>query len=545
MTDLRRLLAWSFVLCVVLGGTFGARRAESSPTQDAPRLVLMLSIDQMRFDYLTRFDSVYEAGLRRLLDRGAVFTNARFGHATTETGPGHAVLLSGRHACHSGIVGNSWYDDALGRRVNVVEDPVHSALGGKGRGASPANFIGFMLGDKLKLASPGSRVVGVALKDRAAVLMAGKRADAAYWYDWQGSFTTSTYYFDRTPAWLLAWNTRRRVESFSGREWTRLLEPEVYESLVGADAVAGEADPEHNTFPHLIRTNPEHLYDDFRFTPFADEVTLEVALEAMSAHELGADEATDLLTIGFSTTDLIGHRYGPDSHEILDQLVRLDRVLGRLFDEIDRRVGLSRTLVVLAGDHGAMPLVEVLNERGVEARRVRPNELTEPVEQALAQRFAGKHDLIEHVYNGVYLNLDALRSQGVKRADVEETVRQALLETGLVAAVYTQAELLGEPPANDPFFALHRESFFEPRSAHLLFRLQKYLYEDEFASGTGHGTPYDYDRHVPIVFMGPGVSPGQYEQDCGPVDIAPTLGRMLGIDYPMQDAKRILSEVWR
>jgi predicted AlkP superfamily pyrophosphatase or phosphodiesterase len=524
---------------------FGAQRAESAPAQDAPRLVLVLSIDQMRFDYLTRFDSVYEAGLRRLLDKGAVFTNARFGHATTETGPGHAVLLSGRHARHSGIVGNRWYDDALGKRVNVVEDPVHSPLGGKGLGASPANFIGFMLGDKLKLASPESRVVGVALKDRAAVLMAGKRADAAYWYDWEGSFTTSTYYFDQTPTWLMAWNARRRVESFAGREWTRLLDPELYDSLAGGDVISGETDRKHTRFPHLIRTDPGHVYDDFRYTPFADEVALEVALEAMSVHELGADQTTDILAIGFSTTDLIGHKYGPDSHEAMDQLVRLDRLLGRLFDQIDQRVGLARTLVVLTADHGAMPLVEALQARGIEARRAQPEVLTKPVQQALAKRFPNKRDLIEHVYNGIYLNLEAIHSQGLKRGDVEQTIRQALLETGEIAAVYTRADLLGDPPADDPFFALHRQSFFEPRSAHLLFRPKEYVYIDNYPGGTGHGTPYEYDRHVPIVFMGPGVTPGQFEEECGPVDIAPTLGRMLGIDYPMQDAKRILSEVWR
>jgi len=545
MTDLKRFLAFSAVLGATLGVAFGAQRAESAPVQDAPRLVLVLSIDQMRFDYLTRFDSVYEAGLRRLLDKGAVFTNARFGHATTETGPGHAVLLSGRHARHSGVVGNRWYDDALGRRVNVVEDPVHSPLGGKGLGASPANFIGFMLGDKLKLASPESRVVGVALKDRAAVLMAGKRADAAYWYDWEGSFTTSTYYFDRTPAWLMAWNARRRVESFAGREWTRLLDPEVYESLAGGDVISGETEGEHTRFPHLIRTDPGHVYDDLKYTPFADEVALEVALEAMSVHELGADQATDILAIGFSTTDLIGHKYGPDSHEAMDQLVRLDRLLGRLFDQIDQRVGLARTLVVLAADHGAMPLVEALQARGIEARRAQPEVLTKPVQQALAKRFPDKRDLIEHVYNGIYLDLEAIHSQGLKRSDVEQTIRQALLDTGDVAAVYTQADLLGEPPADDPFFALHRQSFFEPRSAHLLIRPKEYVYIDHYPGGTGHGTPYEYDRHVPIVFMGPGVTPGQFEEDCGPVDIAPTLGRMLGIDYPMQDATRILSEAWR
>src|SRR5262245_24171905 len=195
-----------FVAMVLLGiGAASFVYSQNGPTK--PKLVLVLSIDQMRFDYLTRFDDLYKGGFRRLLDQGAIFTNANYRHANTETGPGHAVILSGRHSSHSGIVANSWYDPFLKRMINVVDDPVQSPLGGQGRGASPVNFIGFNLCDALKYNSPQSRVVGVSLKDRSAILMAGRRADAAYWYENAGgNFITSTYYMETVPAWLTEWN---------------------------------------------------------------------------------------------------------------------------------------------------------------------------------------------------------------------------------------------------------------------------------------------------------------------------------------------------
>ena len=363
-----------------------------------PKLVLMLSIDQMRVDYLTRFEPLYKGGLRRLIDRGAVFSNAKYRHAPTETGPGHSVLLSGRHPSHSGIVANEWWDPYLQKPINVVDDPLHLSLGGEGRGASPVNALGFTVGDVLKLKNANSRVVGVSLKDRSAILMAGRRADAAYRYEVAGgNFVTSTYYMRDAPAWLVGWNRLRLPDQYAGKRWARLLpDAEVYQKYAGADAVEGEWDRKDTVFPHAIRGNPpERLYyDDLRRTPFADEVTLSAALGAIKAHQLGEDEHTDILAIGFSATDVIGHTYGPESQEIMDQLLRLDSVLAKLFQAIDKSVGLANTLVVLSADHGALPLVENLRSRGIEARRASPDTLENAVQEALDRRFPGVHGLI-------------------------------------------------------------------------------------------------------------------------------------------------------
>jgi predicted AlkP superfamily pyrophosphatase or phosphodiesterase len=512
-----------------------------------PKLVLVLSIDQMRADYLSRFAPLYRGGLKKLTERGAVFNNARYRHASTETGPGHSVLLSGRHPSHSGIVANDWWDPYLKKLVNVVDDPFHLPLGGEGRSASPINALSFTVGDVLKLESATSRVVGVSLKDRSAILMAGRRADAAYWYETAGgNFITSTYYAREAPPWLMRWNRLRLADTYAGKKWTRLLADEgVYEKYAGRDAIEGEWDRKDTVFPHAIRGKPpERLYyDDFRRTPFADEVTLSVALEAMNAHQLGQDEQTDIFAVGFSATDVIGHTYGPESHEIMDQLLRLDSVLDKLFQAIDDSVGLANTLVVLSADHGSLPLVENLRSQGIiEARRASPEILRNAVQEALDRRFPGVQGLMAYFATDIYLDEEVIRVNRLDRATVEHTAIEALMSTGLVEKVYTHSDLMTTYSA-DPQMRLFQNAFFQPRSPHLNVLVKKYVYLNAQVGGTGHGTAHDYDRHIPIVFMGEKIKSGIYQDECGPEDIAPTLAHLLGLTYPREYDSRLLLEM--
>lgn len=331
---LRRLRRSSLVVCagLTLGGFFSAvtPAAPETAAPARPRLVVFVSVDQMHAEYLDRFASLFEGGLKRVNAEGAVFTNALYRHANSETGPGHAVLLSGRHARDNGIVSNDWYDRLRRRPTNVVDDPAAAPVPGpKGRGASPSHFVGETLGDLLKKASPASRVVGVSMKDRAAILMSGPRADGAYWFEPSvGGFASSTYYGRTLPAWLEAWNAAGHVDALAGTSWTRVLpDRAVYERLAGPDKVHGEMDDASNVFPHPLRgpaRSPE-FYDDLRRSPFIDELTRDVAVEAMKGWDLGTDDATDILAVGFSATDVIGHAFGPDSQEIMDDVVRLDR----------------------------------------------------------------------------------------------------------------------------------------------------------------------------------------------------------------------------
>jgi len=520
--------------------------SQTAPPQ--PRLVLVLSIDQMRFDYLTRFEPLYRGGLRTLLDRGAVFTDAKYRHSATETGPGHSVILSGAHPSHSGIVANDWFDAALGTQVNVVDDAAQRPLGGPGRSASPAHMMSATVGDALKAKSPQSHVVGVSLKDRSAILMGGRRADAAYWYEANGgNFITSTYYMKAAPPWLTDWNAQRTADKYAARTWTRLLpDAATYERYAGKDAIEGEWDRKDIVFPHIIRGKPPAtgFYDDLRRTPFADELTLAFALRAMTAHRLGEDAVTDILAVGFSGTDYVGHTYGADSQELMDQLLRLDLTLDRLFKAVETNVGMANVLVVLTADHGSMPLVEVLQSKGIAARRASPAVLTDAVERAFQKRFPGAQGLLQgSAAPDVYLNLPAIQRNRLLRKDVEDTAIAALLATDLVAKVYTHAQLKHPAPSADPYLRLFQNAFYEPRSPHLNVLLKPWIYLNTFPGGTGHGTAYDHDRHVPIIFMGPRIKAGRYQAPAGPEDIAPTLASMLRLDFPREPDARLLTEV--
>lgn len=542
------------IILLALVGLSTTGGSEAQPVPARPRLVLVISIDQMRYDYLERFGKLFKGGFRTLMQGSAQFLNNRYRHANCETGPGHAVILSGQHGSHTGMIANSWYDQLLGKSVNLVEDPVHQPVGGKGRGASPHYFMGFTVGDMLKSKSPKSKVVGVSLKDRAAILMAGRRADAAYWYEIaEGRFITSTYYMNQLPEWLTRWNEQRYPDRYIGRSWTRLYNDErFYERYAGKDAVEGEWDRKDIVFPHKLRSAPpdKDFYDDLRRTPFADELTLDVAVQAISGHQLGQDEHTDILAVGFSATDIVGHTYGPDSHEMMDQLLRLDVVLDQLLFAVNRSVGLKNTLVVLTADHGSQPLIETLIARGQPGRRLHSKELSSMFEAAFAQRFPGIKGLMAYFDPpNFYLNEKVIREHQLTVEEVTAVVIEVLGASGLVTAVYTQSDLargtagLGAEMGGDPYRDLFQNSYFGPRSGHVVARMKPYVYVDDRPGGTGHGMPYDYDRHVPLFFMAPNIKAGRYPQACGPEDIAPTLARFLGLDYPLEYDSRLLSEI--
>jgi len=545
---LRRTLLLTALVTTLIGTAIWlSPLAGQQPQPRQPKLILMLSIDQMRFDYLTRFAPLYKGGLRTLVERAAIFSNAQYRHAASETGPGHSVLLTGRHPSHSGIVANEWWDPYLKKVINVVDDPIQAPLGGEGRSASPANALGFTLGDVLKLKNPNSRVVGVSLKDRSAILMAGRRADAAYWYETTGgNFITSTYYMKEAPPWLVKWNSLRLADQYAGKKWTRLLDNAgTYEKYAGPDAIEGEWDRKDIVFPHAIRGNPpERLYyDDLRRTPFADEITLSAALEAMKAHQLGQDADTDVFAVGFSATDVVGHTYGPESQETMDQLLRLDLVLDKLFKEIDATVGLSDTLIVLSADHGSLPLVENLQRQGIDARRVSPKVLETALQKALEQRFPGVKGLVAYFATDVYLDEDVIARHRLDRQEVEQTAIEAFMSTGLVEKVYTHADLARIGDSADPYLRLFQNAFYQPRSPHLSVLVKKHVYVNSAPGGTGHGTAYEYDRHIPVVFMGNGIKAGTYAAESGPEDIAPTLAHLLGVSFPKEYDSRVLTEM--
>jgi len=503
----------------------------------------MIVVDQLGYSYIERFEGLYEGGFRTLLDEGASFSNAKYRHGITVTAAGHATISTGKHPSHTGMVGNSWrgYDPAGEfANINCVADFAEdrTAIGGKGAVASPVNLLADSIGDLLKRQHQGSKVVSISWKDRAANLLAGREADAAFWYSKDcGCLITSNYFVDETPAWLAKFNDSGVIDKFGGRSWERRdAAIEVYEKNARADEFPGEP-PEDASFPHAMPEAPE-LYGKINPTPFTDAALMEGAKAMIEAYELGADGETDILAIGLSGTDYIGHRWGPHSQEAMDAHLRLDSELGELFKFIDEKVGLDNAVIVLSADHGALPLVEFVDG----AKRVSPKSLAGTVNKAVAAEFPDTGPVVASAGGGnIYFDLPGLEEAGVEIAKIVPIAKAALLESEDVAEVFTQEDLKSAS-GEGPYWQLFRNSFFERRSPHLMVRLKENYFPGG-SSGTGHGSAYEYDRHVPLMLLGPGIKPGRYSDDAGPDEISPTLARLLGFEMSLEPGSRVLEEV--
>lgn len=531
-----------------------------------PRLAVVISVDQFRADYLERFAPYFvDGGFKRFLIDGLVFTDAHYRHGVTKTAPGHAVILSGVHANVHGVIANDWKlrEWPQLEDVNAVEDRGSPLVGMAKRawrspgglleaksGRSPRHFLATTVGDQLKLRyGAKSKVYGVADKDRSAILMGGKLADGAYWTE-DGRIVTSTYYRSALPDYFATMNAAENVEKLFGREWTRLLDATVYDEVQGPDDAPGESSAFGlpKTFPKRLDGGAPQLsasfYEAFDHTPWNNELVAQMAREVMTREAIGTnDGAPDLLAIGFSQPDKIGHAYGPDSHEVMDSLLRLDRLLAELFQFIDEKVGLQNCVFVLTADHGAAPLPEKIQEmkRGVEAGRVRGADIDKHVFAALAAKFGALPEGERWAVRdggGYHLNLELLAKLKIAPENAAAAVRDALLAFPSIGSSYTRAQLSGEAPL-DWIGDSMRLSYFPGRSPDVMYVLKPYFMEKSTA-GTTHGVPYDYDTHVPVSFWGAGVPKARRNERVGVDDIAPTLANVLGVPRPPQAQGRVL-----
>lgn len=532
-----------------------------------PRLAVVISIDQFRADYLERFRPFFvDGGLNRFLRDGIVFTDAHYRHGVTKTAPGHAVILSGVHANVHGVIANDWKlrEWPQLEDVNAVEDRDSPLVGLRQRawrspggvleaksGRSPRHFEATTVGDQLKLRhGEESRVFGVADKDRSSILMAGKLADGAYWTE-EGRVVTSTFYRAALPDYFAALNREDRVDRMFGREWTRLLDESVYDSVQGPDDMPGESDAVGlaKTFPKKLDGGAAEIssafYEAFDHTPWNNEMVAEMARLVMTRESLGADDrAPDLLAIGFSQPDKIGHAYGPDSHEVMDSLLRLDRVIADLFTFIDDKVGLQNCVFVLTADHGAAPLPEKVQaaNRDLGAGRVRGAEIDKHVFAILSERYGnlaeGDRWAVRDGGVGYHLNLALLEAKSLAVGELEMALRDALLTYPAIAHSYTRAQLTSQTGL-DYVGEMMRRSYFPSRSPDVVYVLKPY-YMEKSTFGTTHGLPWDYDTHVPVIFLGANVPQGTRSERVGVDDIAPTLANLLGVPRPPQARGRLL-----
>ena len=542
---LLRLRTLCLALAVGVGSACVRGEASTSPAAPAlgrPRLAVVLVVDQMRADYLTRYADLYRGGLARLRRDGAWFTDGHIQHALTYTAPGHASAATGTHPAHHGIIDNNWFDRSAGAELYAVEDP-RSPTAGDLPGRSPRQLERLALGDWLKAQEPAARVLSVALKDRAAILMGGRRPDRAYWYSHErAGFVSSSWYADQAPlpAWVNDFNASGAVLAGFARGWTRLREFTAY-LRSGPDRVDAEADGVHTQFPHLFDDGtpaaraafPEKLLE----TPFGDQLALQFARAAISAEQLGADAVPDLLMLSCSSADLIGHAYGPDSHEIEDYYLRLDAQLGELFTYLDEHVGKDSWVLALTADHGAQPLPEEAAQRGhPTARRVTAEvyraQATSAISGALTRLGLDPQALRHLSHDAVWLAAPA--GGAVTPAQQRAAVAAALRELDFIADAFTAEELAGPADPARLFLDKYQRSYFAARSPDVQLRFKEWHLVDADPQGTSHGSPYRYDTHVPVLFYGAGVRPGVHAQPVGTVDVAPTLADLLGVAKPVE-----------
>ncbi len=501
-----------------------------------PRLAVVIVVDQMRADYLAEFAEDFDSGFARLTREGAVFTHAFHDHAATATAPGYATVATGMHPSRHGVVGNQIWSYERDRLRNIVLDDSAAMVGTERlSGRSPHMLMRSGIGDWLKAQRPGSRVFAVSLKDRAAVFVAGQRPDGVYWYDERaGNFVTSDYYVDALPAWVERFNDLDWVDPYFRASWLPSFDQD-HDRLVHHTAEGVTV----SEFPHVLVGDSDvpdrRFYARFRRTPFADRMTLDFAEALIDAEQLGTDDTPDVVMIGLSAADYIGHRFGPWSAETRDQYARLDDYLGEFMAHLDRQIGRDRYMLVLTADHGVMPIPERMVSLGQSAGRTVSKDLLadlEPIVRAAVESgVVPVMPRLGYIY-GVVFDFDDARVSEAQVHALSNIVADYLRTRPDVAAAFTQAELLAGSAADDRWLGRYQHSFYPGRApAVMVHPVENHLIAPE-ERGTTHGTPYAYDAHVPLIFLGDGIAPRVHDGEVRTVDIAPTLAALLGIVPP-------------
>lgn len=521
------------------------------------KLAVLVVFDQMRGDYIDRWMELYgQNGFRRMKQEGAHFTNCYYPYGITTTGPGHASMLTGTSPNKHGITNNKWFNRntangaycAASERYEFL--PYREKKAAKLPGA-PEPLLSPTVGDVLKLATDGKgKVFGVSLKDRGAILPTGHKADGAYWFD--GEFVTSTFYRDSLPDWVKDFNRSKVMDQWFEKQWTKLRPDIDYKQYSGIDDAPGEGRTSGRgiEFPHSLageknKIGPEY-YASIVCSPYGNQLVLDFAKQCIENEKLGQGSVPDLLTISFSSNDIVGHAYGPNSQEVLDITLRSDLIMADLLSYLDDKIGKGNYSLALTADHGVCDVPELKAAIGFDAKRVMEVSLLKEAEEALQAQFGklpGSFETIESMKKAtwietieepwLYFNERLCASKGVKVADLAKAYAAVLKKHPDVAKVYT-AEDLANPEQLDEQGKLMAKSFYPNRSGDVAILLKEgYLFiEKQTQLGTSHGTPYDYDRYVPLIIMGPNVLPGDKTEAVVPQHSASILSYFLGISPP-------------
>ncbi len=494
-----------------------------------PKLIVVIVIDQFRGDYLERYrDQFGDAGFRFLLDHGAYFPNCNYNYANTRTAPGHSTLFTGAYSNGHGIAANEWWDQSKKKMVTSVEDDSSKLIGvpGEKTGASPHNLLADTIGDELKLATQGkSRVFGVSLKDRSAILPAGFSADAAYWIDPQsGAWVTSTYYRNELPHWVQDFNTNRPAKYWD-RDWK-----DAQGRLLSSTAHRKNKDGSDADFYHVVGS-----------TSFGNEYEFDFAKELVLYENVGRGPATDLLSISLSPNDILGHGVGPDAPEMQQMALDLDRQIAEFINFLGHQIGLADVWIALSADHGVSSLPDQVKKLHIPSANLDTSKIEAQINSALAAKFSAGHSsaYVHLDYPLVWLDQEAFGAAHVREHDAEAAVGEAMKQTGM-RDFYTKSQLAAGDAPNTPLGRKYLNSY-SPEGSWYVMGVPD-IYTVGPGKGTDHTSPYNYDTHVPLAIYGLPFQAGTYRTNVEPVDLVPTLASLLGINAPTHSVGRVLTE---
>ena len=524
LAPLVHLLAVTFIVCVLI--VTGRPASGQSPWgARKPKLVVVLVIDQLRYDYLERFRPQMVEGGFKLLLNGANFVNCRYDYAVVFTCPGHASLFTGAYSNVHGIIGNEWFDASRGRKVYCVEDSDAKQVGDSdGPGYSPRNLIGSTIGDELRIASGfQSKVIAISLKDRAAVVPGGHTANAAYWYGGEsGHFVTSSYYMPELPLWAEHFNSAQPAKAYCGKPWQALPEtPRAGGKVLGqVDLDPSEPCPNRNFLAWV------------RNTPFMNTIELDFAIQAIKNEGLGQGPATDLLAISLSVNDSIGHAFGPYSDEVADTTLHTDRDLAVFLAELDKMIGLDNVWIALSADHGAAPTPKFIKEHHLGLGNTVASAVRDAIEKVLSQSYGPDQWVQDFTSFCLTLNKSTVKKHQAEESKVAAIAAEAASSVPAVLAAFTRTQLLTGALPRSPLGRKAANSFHSQRSGDVFLILDPYALPVAEETGSTHGAPWSYDTQVPLVLWGDAFKPGIYASPCEPIDLAPTLAVALGLTQP-------------
>ena len=532
------------VLSFVLISSFG----QKATIADRPRLVVGLVIDQMRWDYLYRYYDLYSAnGFKRLLDKGFSCENTFIPYVPTYTAPGHTCIYTGSVPAIHGIVGNNWYDTENKKNVYCTDDSTTKTVGSSSDEGqmSPRNLWTTTIGDELRISNNFmSKVIGIALKDRAAILPAGHTANAAYWFDDSvGKWITSSYYENQLPAWVIKENEKLSPDAAMSKDWNTLLPVEKYTQSTKDDENYESPIPGEKTvtFPHHLSKIATSKYDAFKFTPFANTFTFDLARQAIENEKLGMHDVTDLLTISISSTDYIGHSFGPNSIETEDTYLRLDIDIADFLQYLDTKLGEGNYLLFLTADHGVSNVPKYLEEQNVPAGTYSSRGLATDIVNMIDSAFKMKNALVSLQNNQLYLNNKEIRNAGKSVPEMQMAIIDLLKAKPYIANAFLTQDLATQPIPET--IKQRLINGYNPKRSGQIAFLTKPGYLEGSGLGTTHGVWYPYDSHIPLLWFGYGVKQGKTNREVYMTDIAPTLAAILGIQMPSGTIGKVIDEV--